>query len=153
MTMFAPITGATSAAASTGTSSMLGSLGGDAFLKLMVAQLRFQNPMSPSDPSAMLQQTAQFTQVETMQKLAASQQQLLGLSQALMASGMVGQDITASWPDGTVVSGTVDKVRFTADGPLLTLGGTEVPMTLITEVGAAENPSPTAAGSATDTTV
>lgn len=137
MTMLTPIAG--SGAATTGaSSSMLGSLGGDAFLKLLVAQLRFQNPMSPTDPSSMLQQTAQFTQVETMQKLASSQQQLLGLSQALMANGMVGREITATQPDGAVVSGTVEKVRFTADGPILTVGGAEVPMAWTTEVHAGE---------------
>jgi len=31
----------------------LGGLGSDGFLKLMVAQLQYQNPMAPSDPSAM----------------------------------------------------------------------------------------------------
>jgi hypothetical protein len=41
----------------------------DAFLKLMVAQLRYQNPMSPADPQAFLAQTAQFTTVEKLTQL------------------------------------------------------------------------------------
>ena len=45
----------------------------DAFLKLMVAQLKYQNPMSPTDPSAMMAQTAQFTMVESLQAISQSQ--------------------------------------------------------------------------------
>jgi len=36
----------------------------DTFLKLMVEQLRHQNPMSPSDSNQFLTQLAQFTQLE-----------------------------------------------------------------------------------------
>lgn len=77
-----------------------GGLGGDAFLKLLVAQLRFQNPMEPTDASAMLGQTAQFTQVETLQQLARTQAQLAGLSQTGVAAGMVGQDVSAVDAEG-----------------------------------------------------
>ena len=132
--MIGDITGA-AAAATAGTASGAGSLGGlgsEAFLNLLVAQLRYQNPMAPSDPSAMLNQTATFTQVETMQRLAAAQQQMLGLQRASVAADMVGQEVTAQATDGTQISGVVDGVRFTETGPVLLLGDREVPVENVT---------------------
>ena len=114
----------------------LASLGGDAFLKLMVAQLRFQNPLAPSDPSAMLQQTAQFTQVETLQAVAKAQREIAGLQQVALAAQLVGKEVTAVTGDATTVRGVVDSVRFTADGPMLLIGDQEVPLAATSSLGA-----------------
>lgn len=116
--------------------SSLGQLDSEAFLTLLVAQLRFQNPMSPSDPSEMLQQTAQFTQVETLQRLAASQQQILGLSHATVASGLIGKEVAGETEAGEPVSGVVDGVRFTPLGPVLLVGEQEVALEEATEIRA-----------------
>ena len=40
------------------------------FLNLMVAQLRYQDPMNPADSGEFLAQTAQFTALEKMQDVA-----------------------------------------------------------------------------------
>lgn len=109
------------------TANPLGDLGSDAFLKLLVAQLKYQDPMAPADGAAMLQQTAQFTQVETMQQLASLQQQLMGLQQTAMASDLIGREVSAVTEDGREVSGTVDGVRFTDVGPQLLIGDDAVP--------------------------
>ncbi|MBW3657874.1 MAG: flagellar hook capping protein [Actinobacteria bacterium] len=105
----------------------LGELGSDAFLKLLVAQLKYQDPMAPADGAAMLQQTAQFTQVETMKQLASLQQQLMGLQQTAMASDLIGREVSAVTEDGREVAGTVEGVRFTDVGPRLLIGGEAVP--------------------------
>lgn len=122
--MIGSVTAATSPTA--GASSALGQLGSDAFLKLLVAQLRYQNPMAPTDASAMMQQTAQFTQVETLQQMAKSQQLLLGLQQVTIAADLVGKEVTAKAMDGQEVSGTVDAVRFTDAGTVLRVGERDV---------------------------
>jgi flagellar basal-body rod modification protein FlgD len=106
----------------------LGQLGSDAFLNLLVAQMRYQNPMAPSDGSAMLQQTAQFTTVETLQAISEANQRLMGFQQITMAMSVVGKRVEAITLDGATISGTVDTVRFTADGPMLKIGASEVPM-------------------------
>jgi flagellar basal-body rod modification protein FlgD len=112
----------------------LGDLGSDAFLKLLVAQLKYQDPMAPSDGAAMLQQTAQFTQVETMKQLATMQQQLMGLQQTAMASDLIGREVTATTSDGRDVAGVVDGVRFTDAGPLLLIGDDAVPFDQAREI-------------------
>jgi len=116
------------------TAAGLGALDSQAFLKLLVAQLRYQNPMAPSDPSAMLGQTAQFTQVESLQALAATQAQLSTLSQTGVAAGLVGREVSAVAADGSAISGVVEAVRFAGQGPVLVVGGAEVPLAAVSEV-------------------
>lgn len=117
------------------TNGGLGQLDSDAFLKLLVAQMRYQNPLAPTDASAMLEQTAQFTSVETLQAISETNQALLGFQQTTMALGVVGKEVTAFSVDGTQVQGTVDTVRFTADGPILELDiGIEVPLNNVIDV-------------------
>jgi flagellar basal-body rod modification protein FlgD len=141
--------GAVPAAASAATGTGLGALDSEAFLKLMVAQLRYQNPLEPTDASTMMQQTASFTQVETLQKLASSQQTMLGMSEALMATGLVGKSVAAVRLDDSVMQGVVDGVRFTAEGPLLSIGGEEVAMAAIIQVGEVSAPDGEAPASQT----
>ncbi len=117
----------------------LGQLGTDAFLQLLVAQLRYQNPLAPTDGAAMLQQTATFTQVETLKEIAAINQQLIGFQQVTMGLGLVGKEIDAITSDGQPVSGEVESMRFTVDGPFLRLGdGREIPMENVVSVRQAD---------------
>lgn len=133
MTTIDPTTGVTAPAASPAATG-LGQLDSDAFLKLMVAQLKYQDPMAPSDGAAMMEQTAQFTQVETMQKLVTMQQQLMGLQQTAIGSDLIGHEVTAVTETGAPVVGVVDGLRFTDVGPLLLIGEYEVPLDSVENV-------------------
>ncbi len=137
------ISGVGAAAAAPAAADPLGGLDGQAFLRLLVAQLRYQNPMSPSDPSAMLQQTSALRQVETLNQISQSQQSLLRMQQASMASNLVGKEVSAVDTDGTPVRGTVEAVRFTDRGPALVIGGRQVPLDGTAEIGLAPISTPT----------
>ena len=128
--------GAVQGATPTGDSALtaLGGLGSDGFLKLMIAQLQYQNPLAPSDPSAMMQQTAQLAQLDAVQQLASLQRRDLGLQQAVMAAGLMGETVTADGGDGTTVQGVVDAVRYTTAGPVLQVEGQDVALDAITEI-------------------
>lgn len=142
-----PISGAAAPQTNAGSSHAMGQLGSDTFLKLLVAQLRYQNPMQPTDGTAMLQQTAQFTQVETLKQLASAQKELLASNQAALAAGFVGKEVSAVDSLGNPVTGTVESLRFTADGPLLRIGDLELPLEAATEIrlpGAAGAETPSA---------
>ena len=120
--------------AATSAADSLGSLGPDAFLKLLVAQLKYQNPMEPSDGTQLLQQTAQFTQVETLQSLADSQEQLMNVTQFSLAVGLSGKQVTAYDAGGNKVSGQVDGIRFASSGPELQIDQNWVPLGNVLEV-------------------
>jgi flagellar basal-body rod modification protein FlgD len=68
----------------------------DTFLKLLVAQMKYQNPLSPTDSTAFLTQTAQFTTVSTLQQIEKDQQAIQHTNQLLAATGMVGHGVTFS---------------------------------------------------------
>jgi len=113
--------------------SALGGLDGNAFLKLMIAQLKYQNPFQPMDTTAMMQQTSALTSVQTLQDLSALQKTMLGMQEAATANGFIGKQVTATDASGATLTGVVANVTYTAQGPLLNVGGTNVPIAYITQ--------------------
>ena len=105
------------------------------FLQLLVAQMRYQDPMNPTDSSQFLAQSAQFTALEKMQAVADQTAKLLSTQLAFGASGLVGKQV--SWVDtqGTTRSGAVNGVTFGAEGPLLRSGDATFPITSLLSVG------------------
>ena len=99
-------TGSTAVASSASTLSAINrtnSLGKDAFLKLLVAQLKNQDPQNPADSSQMAAQLAQFSSVEQLTKISrtldsqsTSQATLIQQVAAGAASGNIGRVVTAS---------------------------------------------------------
>jgi len=74
-------------------------LGQDAFLKLMIAQIKNQDPTKPSDPSAFLGQLAQFSTVsgiQNMQDSISSLSNALRGSQVLNGTTLVGHAVLAA---------------------------------------------------------
>ena len=107
------------------------------FMELMVAQLRYQDPLNPTDSGEFLAQSAQFTALEKMQDVADRTGELLGAQMAFGASAMVGKNVTWNDADGVPQSGAIDGVTFGTAGPVFDIGGTEVPIAQIVSVTAA----------------
>ncbi len=92
------LTGATSTGNDPSSSAQgSSSLGKDAFLKLLVAQLSHQDPLKPMDGTAMISQLAQFSALEQAvsqsSKLDLLSAQLTGLSNS-SATDLVGKTVT-----------------------------------------------------------
>jgi flagellar basal-body rod modification protein FlgD len=128
----------TQAAATTPTADSTSSqMDKDLFLKLMVTQLRNQDPMNPQDSAEFLAQTAQFTSLEKLEAVASQSSQALAAQMAFGASSLAGRTVSYLAEDGvTETQGTVESVRFTAAGPMLTVGGVEVPIANVVTVAA-----------------
>lgn len=74
-------------------------LGQDAFLKLLVAQLKNQNPLKPVENEAFIAQLAQFSQVEQSTKLVKLMQQNIDQQSAAMQTqkvGLIGHQVKTS---------------------------------------------------------
>jgi flagellar basal-body rod modification protein FlgD len=110
-------------------------MGKDTFMKLLVAQMRQQNPMAPSDDKEMIAQMTQFSMLEQITELATSSAMTASAGNTAQAVALLGRPVTYVDADGAEQSGTVDKVSF-ADGlPVLTVGGTQgIKPSQITEV-------------------
>jgi len=131
--------GTPAATTATGTGSSSGSsstdqMNKDMFLKLMVTQLKNQDPMNPTDSSQFLAQTAQFTSLEKLTDVADQTSQALSAQLAFGASGLVGRSVTYTGADGAEKTGTVSTVSFTGNGPMLGIDGSDVALNSVTGV-------------------
>jgi flagellar basal-body rod modification protein FlgD len=110
--------------------------GKDTFLKLLVAQLRYQDPTSPTDGAEFLAQTAQFTVVEKLEELARTNASLLAQERITTATSMIGREISYTNSEGTEATGVVTATRIGPLGPVLKVGNDEIQLTAITQVSA-----------------
>ena len=143
---------------STGTSAN-SALGKDAFMKLLVSQLKNQDPMAPTDNSQTLAQLAQFSSLEQMQQLndnvvglALLQQNNALMSQLTQSSALIGQSVKYTDPSTNAVrTGTVNSIKIKDNLAVLSIGGEDVPLGNITEVLGASTGAPAGASSNTNT--
>lgn len=91
----------------------------EAFLQLLVAQMKYQDPMEPTSNTESVSQYAQFAQVETMQNMSAN----MDLQRA---TSLVGQEVhiktTGASGESTLLSGRVDYVIYENGTPYLVVG-------------------------------
>ena len=118
-----------------------GELGKDAFLKLLVAQLKYQDPTNPTDATQFMSQTAQFTVVEKLDALSTLDQQVLDATKTQSAASLIGRQVTYTDYSGTSRTGTVTGTTFGTQNPTLTIDGTQVAMDAVTAVGTTAPPT------------
>lgn len=95
-----------------------------AFLKLLVSQMKNQDPTNPMDSTDYVAQLATFSQVEQSVQMNKKLDQLLQASSLNQAGGLIGREIEAM--DGSV-SGRIEAVKVYSDGIIAVLeGGQEV---------------------------
>lgn len=109
-----------------------GDLGKDDFLNLLVTQLRYQDPLNPTDDKEFIGQMAQFSALEQMQNLNTS-------FTASKAYSIIGKSITAnivdpSTKETTEISGDVSSVKVNSGKYYAIVKGTEVLVDNITNV-------------------
>ena len=119
-----PPTAAPAAGVPPAKSSSLGALDGDAFMTLLVEQMRAQDPTEPQSATDFVAQLATFAGVEQQVGIRDALDAMLAAN-ALDAAALVGRTVTG--PDGT--GGRVESVRVAGDGAVATLeGGGTVPI-------------------------
>lgn len=102
------------------TKSSGSSMDKDAFLQLLVAQMKYQDPLEPTSNTEFISQYAQFSQVEQLQNMA-------GSMDLQRASQLVGQQVrvktTNSSGDTNYVEGKVDYVAYENGKAYLSIEG------------------------------
>jgi flagellar basal-body rod modification protein FlgD len=97
----------------------------DDFLKLFVAQLQHQDPMSPMDNDQMVAQMSQLSTVEQLTNMASANAVMAQTQAQSSAVALIGRTVT--WTDANDAShtGVVEKVSTKDGAPSLTVAGTD----------------------------
>lgn len=92
----------------------------DAFLQLLVAQVRYQDPMNGMDQNQFMMQLASMTSAQQQLALNEKLDGLLAAEATVRAVALIGHTVKGV-SQGSLVSGEVTGVSVTDDGPLLKL--------------------------------
>ena len=96
------------------------------FLKLLMAQMKNQDPTKPIDSTEYVAQLAQFSQVEQSVQMNTKLEYILQSSALSQADSLIGRQLTSA--DGSI-TGVVKEVRLASDGLIAVLNdGKEVPV-------------------------
>ncbi|MFT7669351.1 MAG: flagellar basal-body rod modification protein FlgD [Planctomycetota bacterium] len=114
----------------------------DAFMQLLVSQLRNQDPMNPQSNEDFIAQLAQFSSLEEMENLndsflgmAVLQQSNALMSQLTEGSALIGQDVSYIDPaTQEQLSGTVESLRIEDGIAVLNVDGKSIPLLSVVEV-------------------
>lgn len=94
-----------------------GELGKDDFLRLMVGQLKNQDPLNPMEDKDFMGQMAQMSSLEQLTNMSASMQNDRAFT-------LLGRQVTyLDQKTGALVTGKVEKVVIEAGKPSLTVAG------------------------------
>ena len=102
------------------------SLDKQAFLQLLVAQMKYQDPLEPTSNTEYISQLATFSSLEEMQNMRSSME-------LQRASSLVGQEVYMKTTDSTTgdtdfVHGIVDYVTYENGKAFLSIGGSLYPL-------------------------
>lgn len=114
----------------TSTADPTSSLGSDAFLQLLVAELKNQDPTQPMDGKDMVAQLAQMNQTQFTQQLVLYQQESL-------ASSMIGKSVTGTL-NGQAITGVVSDFTVQGSSVMLTVNGQPLNVTSVLQVKPAD---------------
>jgi flagellar basal-body rod modification protein FlgD len=114
--------GGSTAASPTQASSM----GLQDFLKILLTQLNYQDPLKPMDNQEFMAQMAQFTSLEQTQRLNEKLDQLITNQAALQSVGLIGRTVEIKTESGSI-AGTVASLSLQGESPSISVstpGGT-----------------------------
>lgn len=95
-----------------GTREVKSALGKDDFLQLLVAQMRFQDPLKPMEDKEFVAQLAQFSALEQMMNVGLSSSLTYGMS-------VLNKTVYATDADGQNVQGLATSVRVIDGKPMV----------------------------------
>ena len=120
-----------------------GKFGDNAFLQLLITQLRNQTPLEPVDNGNFMQQVATFSSMEEQKQLNDNMLKLLdyqgvlarlqGLSEG---SALLGKEVTYTVDGDSTAAGEVDSVYINESGEVrLKVGEDDISMTQVVAIG------------------
>lgn len=126
--------GGSSGGTGQGNGASVGGLNQNDFLQLLVAQMQNQDPTNPVSSDQFLQEMASFTEVVDLSQLQTLTQSLLNNEVATQGLGLLGKQVTAQTGSGGQITGTVTELTMVQGQPMLTVNGTQIPVSQVVSV-------------------
>jgi len=116
-----------------------GSMNKNDFMTLLMAQMKNQNPMDPQSASDFATQLAQFSSLEGINQMNQNFSSLLTLQGLSQGTNLIGKSVTyAADAAGHTASGVVQSVGVVSGEVQVVIGGANVPITKLTNIGGAQ---------------
>ena len=90
------------------------------FLKILLTQLQFQDPLKPMDNQEFLAQMAQFSSLAQTSQINDRIDTLLTVQAATQSVGLIGKTVQVDTDSGSII-GAVGSLQFTDGAPTLTI--------------------------------
>jgi flagellar basal-body rod modification protein FlgD len=95
-------------------------IGQEDFLRILLTQLQFQDPLKPVDNQQFVAQLAQFSALEINRQQSEKVDTLLTIEASNQAVGLIGKSVEVRSVQGSTV-GTVKAISFSTGEPRLTI--------------------------------
>ena len=139
---------AASAFGSTSKPSSASGAGQPDFLKLLLAQMKHQDPTSPTSATDYVTQMAQFSSVQGITQLNQSITSLVALQGLTQGVTLIGKTVSYTNAAGQAATGTVSAVSMVSGQPQLLINNVNVSMSQIQSIQAGPGKSGAAGGAA-----
>jgi len=127
--------GTTQSQASSAQKSGFSALSSEEFTKIIFAELANQDPLKPSDTSALLEQLGMIRSIQSDTDLSENLDRLVGENQLSSASNLIGKLVSGVSERNGRVADYVLSISKTADGVFLNLAdGSRVSMSNVDEI-------------------
>jgi len=105
------------------------------FLKLMVAQLKHQDPLAPVDGETFMNQLVQLTNMEEMQNMSRAIESMTNSTRLSSAANLLGRQVNYLHPEtGEYSEGIAERLHAVKDKLYLVVNGTSVAIESIRSV-------------------
>lgn len=105
------------------------------YMKLLIAQMKNQNPLEPLSNAEMASQMAQFSQLEQLEQMNASFAQVLRNVQLNYANSLIDKSVVYADSNGGYKAGKVYAVGTSGDDILLKIGEDDIGLEAVLAIG------------------
>ncbi len=124
----------TGSSTSTTTKQSVGMEEADAFMGLLLAQMRNQSPLDPMNDSEMISQMTQLNSLKELQRISAALTELTQSNRFLSATNLIGKIVGYQNTANESVTGQVSSVYMKGSDIVLTVGKEDILLSAVSEV-------------------
>lgn len=103
-------------------------LGEDAFMTLLLAQLKNQDPLKPMEDRDFIAQLAQFNSLSQLTQMNKTLSEMITTQSMAQASALIGKTVAGTGLDGSDIAGVVTGLHLSSGKVVLDVAGKELPL-------------------------